>query len=609
MSEADLKNVGDMLLASLKQSGVAVFKQHGLPTGSDQMAMVKKFRHWVYSCVSINASSVAKTPLRLYATRSTGQQRVGKALGLHIPARTLTTAEVKILRAKPSLQKNMALQTSEEVEEVFVHPFLDLMCSVNPRHNQFDMMELTQTFLDLTGNAYWKMDFNNLGRPSALWILPSQLVTIVPGDDGNVVGSYKLGRGTKKKTLEAEEIIQFRYPNPADPYFYGYSPLTATMPAVNRYDSMDVFETSLLQNNGVPDFVVSYKEALTPDQRKETEMEWNQLASSPFGGKNQRVKVADSEWSITPLGLSPQEMNYLAGRKWTREEIASIYQVPLSMLTVENVNRANAEAGARQHGELAVVPRLARLEQTINQDLIPLYDEPRIFVSFDNPVPADKVFQLKKQESNLKNYVITVNEARSSEGLEPVPWGQEPLAPVNITPLSVVPANTVPLNDETKAVIEAHIMKASVREDRERTGGRNPRMDKAEKQFQQIILKIWKAQEKEAVAAVTKGLGQAIELKATEQTLFKFDQWVKETQELTQPVYNDVFAKGAREGLREIRSSTNIAEFIEQPEVIKATEEMSLKFAEEMNTTVPKQFALRACCGSTGRRDICSDCR
>jgi hypothetical protein len=64
----------------------------------------------------------------------------------------------------------------------------------------------------------------------------------------------------------------------------------------------------------------------------------------------------------------------------------------------------------------------------LNERLIPLYDE-RLFVAFDNPVPEDKEFKLRERESNLRTFTITINEARASEGMEPVSWGDEPFIP------------------------------------------------------------------------------------------------------------------------------------------------------------------------------------
>ncbi|GAJ18034.1 unnamed protein product, partial [marine sediment metagenome] len=40
------------------------------------------------------------------------------------------------------------------------------------------------------------------------------------------------------------------------------------------------------------------------------------------------------------------------------------------------------------------------------------------YCKFDNPVPADEEFLLKKRESSLKTFIMTPNEARVEDGLD-----------------------------------------------------------------------------------------------------------------------------------------------------------------------------------------------
>ena len=82
-------------------------------------------------------------------------------------------------------------------------------------------------------------------------------------------------------------------------------------------------------------------------------------------------------------------MAFLQGRKWTREEICNCYGVPISKLTTDNVNRANAESGDYSYMKDTILPRLKKIEQKLNEQLLPMYDD-RLFCAFDNPVPADK---------------------------------------------------------------------------------------------------------------------------------------------------------------------------------------------------------------------------
>jgi SPP1 gp7 family putative phage head morphogenesis protein len=83
-----------------------------------------------------------------------------------------------------------------------------------------------------------------------------------------------------------------------------------------------------------------------------------------------------------------------------------------------------------------ILPRLIRQEQVYNSFLLPLYKKEGLYCKYDNPVPEDKDFELRKRDSNLLHFVITPNEARVEDGYDEVPWGKVPLVPFNIMPLS-----------------------------------------------------------------------------------------------------------------------------------------------------------------------------
>jgi hypothetical protein len=86
-----------------------------------------------------------------------------------------------------------------------------------------------------------------------------------------------------------------------------------------------------------------------------------------------------------------------------------------------------------------IEPRLRRIEETINEKLMPMYDE-NLFVAYDSVVPDDKAFELTTRTANLGSYVTTVNEEREKMGLDKVAWGDVPLAPPTIAPLGSQPA-------------------------------------------------------------------------------------------------------------------------------------------------------------------------
>jgi len=390
------------------------------PKISDEL-LVKKYRGWTYIAASRNAAAIAMTPIRLYATVDKGEDLPRSRSGN--PGRILDANEKAQLLEKYKTDKQMSarLLRAEQVVEIFDHPFIDLMNKPNRWRTSFEFFEETSIFSDITGDSYWQITMDRrLKIPKELYLLPSQYVKIVP-DKTKFIKGYMYGRGIDKIAYKPEEILHFRNGNPEDPY-YGLGCLEASLTAVNNYDAMDLYENSLNNNKGVPGVLVSYKGRIKDDQIKQLESDWNRTMR---GLKNQgKTKVTSQEYDVKEMGFSPREMGFLQGRKWTRLEIADAFGVPISLLDTENVNKANAQAGNEQYGRFTIAPRLQRIEDKINDELLPFYNEPRIFAAFDNPVPEDREFLSKQANESFKSNLITQNEGRKMIGLGSIGGGQ-----------------------------------------------------------------------------------------------------------------------------------------------------------------------------------------
>src|SRR5262249_25763316 len=145
-----------------------------------------------------------------------------------------------------------------------------------------------------------------------------------------------------------------------------------------------------------------------------------------------RVLVAESSMKVQLLSHSLGDLAALADLKATREDVCNAFHVPVSFLTSET-NLANLQAAEHQHSARAVLPRLARRDQKLNEQLVPLYDPGgRLFLASDDPVPVNHELAARERELHLKYGVLTVNEVRGELGLPPVAWGDAPWTPSNI---------------------------------------------------------------------------------------------------------------------------------------------------------------------------------
>jgi hypothetical protein len=110
-----------------------------------------------------------------------------------------------------------------------------------------------------------------------------------------------------------------------------------------------------------------------------------------------------------------------------------------------------------------IAPLLKSDEETLNNQWLPLFglDPTEAFLAYDNPVPADKVFERESLKQQVDGGRITINDANELDGLDPVEGGDVPR--VNGVPLDQVGAlpeptgftfNAGPTHTDNKFVIE-----------------------------------------------------------------------------------------------------------------------------------------------------------
>ena len=414
---------------------------------TDQRSLVKKYQSWVYACSNKNAINCAQVPLRLYGARPS---RTTKTL---FPVRKLESEERSYLLKSPTISQYV--RKAADVEEVIEHPFLNLLTQVNPFMNRFDLLEIMFLHQELTGNAYWKLVKGTLGLPEAIWPLMPQFIKIIPSKETFIDYYEHAISASEKHRIEVDEIIHFKYVNPRDAY-YGLSPLQACVVAADLGLSMNEYETNIIQNRAIPEFIVKIPPeagTMSPEEKERLTIEWKKKYSGvrKAGGFALMSGGAD----VKQLSLSPKEMNYLQGRKASLNEVAAVFGVPMSKLKTEDVNRANAEAGDYSYMKDTVLPRLRKVEQKLNEQLIPLYGD-HLFVAFDNPVPDDKEYRLKELQIHLSTGYSSINEERQKDGQAEVDWGEVPIMAMNMLPIGASEVNieseAVAANDGGKTV-------------------------------------------------------------------------------------------------------------------------------------------------------------
>lgn len=393
-----------------------------IPYPTNKQKLLDAFKSWPYVFANKNATSMANVKLNVYVSKNntkelSSYESIKKDKEIFDHLRNMDSVDDQVRKAM-------------EIEELFDHPLKTLLRKGNPFMTGFELRYLTAIYLEMTGDAYWYIPVNGLNVPNQIWPLNPANVEIVPKSNGFLAG-YVYTIGGEQIPFDPDEIVHFKYPNPNDMY-YGISPLEANWASYVIDEGISTYQNSTFRNMGRPDGLLMFDQNLDEEAYERVREAWQ----ASYGGASKAGKIAILEGGskFTPVSITPRDLEYLDGKKSTKEQLANSFGQTLGMYS-ESANRANAEASLYDYILSTIMPKMNFIVEKINQQLAPMFDD-KIFVAYENIVPENKDFELKKIDLFLKNGIKSVNEIRKEEGLDGAIWGEYPITNMAQIPFS-----------------------------------------------------------------------------------------------------------------------------------------------------------------------------
>jgi len=319
-----------------------------------------------------------------------------------------------------------------------------------------------------------------------------------------IIDHYIERVGLSEKRYETKDILYFKYPSPTNPY-RGASPVQRKAYAYDTDKYNMIYQLNVFKNGVHLKQVLESEKSIPPEQAKKILTLFDQT----YGGADRAHKTGylGGGMHIQSVGVSNKDMEFMLLAEWTMRQLASAYHTPPQKLShPENTNLANMTALDTAWNRECILPRLVRQEEVFNTFLLPMYGDKGLYCKYDNPVPVDNEFRLKQRESNLKNYVISPNEARVEDGLDEADWGKLPLAPFSIAPLDVSkPAKPKPEPEPKKTVKAIKAVKYTAEYKKQFWELFIKRITPHENEFKRGIIRLFQEQENRALRALRKG--------------------------------------------------------------------------------------------------------
>jgi HK97 family phage portal protein len=276
---------------------------------------------------------------------------------------------------------------SDQRVEVIKHWAISLWNKPNPFMSGFQLRELSQTYLDLTGEGYIIVQRDGRATfPMALWPARPDRMFPVPGRERFLNGYIYQGPNGESVPLEPDEVIQIKYPNPFDIY-HGLGPVQSILVDVDASKYSAQWNRNFFLNSATPGGVIQVDKRLSDDEWNEFTNRWRE--SHRGVGAAHRVAILEQGMVWVPNAHTIRDMDFAGLRGVSRDVIREAFAMHKSILgTSDDVNRANAQTAQEHFESFLIADRLDRWRDTLNCSYLPLFGSTGEGVELDHDDPV-----------------------------------------------------------------------------------------------------------------------------------------------------------------------------------------------------------------------------
>ncbi|MGI6426040.1 MAG: phage portal protein [Natronincolaceae bacterium] len=338
----------------------------------------------VYSCVRILAEAVAGLPLHLYKYTASG----GK-------------------------------------EKALSHPLYFLLHDEpNPEMSSFVFRETLMTHLLLWGNAYAQIIRNGKGEVIALYPLMPNRMSVDRDSSGALYYTYTRYSDEAPTmngmmvTLRPSDVLHI--PGLGFDGLVGYSPIAMAKNAIGMAIACEEYGAKFFANGAAPGGVLEHPGTIKDPQKVRDS--WN--AAYQGSSNSHRVAVLEEGMKYQPIGISPEQAQFLETRKFQINEIARIFRVPPHMVgDLEKSSFSNIEQQSLEFVKYTLDPWVIRWEQAISRALLRPDEKKLYFAKFnvDGLLRGDYVSRMNGYATARQNGWMSANDIRELENLDRIP--------------------------------------------------------------------------------------------------------------------------------------------------------------------------------------------
>lgn len=314
------------------------------------------------------------------------------------------------------------------------HPLYSLLHDTpNKAMTSYEFREVAQSHLELRGNFFAHIERNTAGRPVALYPLPANKVR-VENDAWNL--TYHVAAKNGSVALKQEDILHLKF-LPGTDGLMGLDPIAACRESLSLAYAAREFGASFFGNGSTFGGFLEHPGSMS----KEAQDRLVETLEDKHKGvqKAHRLGVLEEGMTFKPVGISPDNAQFLETRRFQVTDIARIFRVPPHMIgDLDRATFSNVEQQAIDFVVHSIRPRLVRWEQALNRALLSEAERPKFYFEFlvDGLLRGDILARYQAYQIGCNTGFLNRNEVRHMENLNPGEGLDEYLVQPGVMPAS-----------------------------------------------------------------------------------------------------------------------------------------------------------------------------
>lgn len=322
-------------------------------------------------------------------------------------------------------------------ERLNEHPLAVLLRRPNPWTTRYRMINALVHDFAIYDVAYW-MKTTVDGSTKGLIRIPPKIVT-PKGDNWLTPEEFEIAGTRERRRVPADQIVYFRgYGIDQD---VGCSPLESLRRTLREEWTGSEMREQIMRNGArASGYIERPKDApkWSDTARDKFKTEWRAQYVGDGGTEAGGTPILDDGMTFKSVSQTSKDLQYIEGRKLTREEVAAAYFIPPPMVGI--LDKATFSNITEQHKMLyqdTLGPWLTMIQEEVGLQLIPDFEsKPNgFYVEFNLREKLTGSFE--ERGAVMSQAVgapwLTRNEARAMDNRPPIEGGDELIHPLNVT--------------------------------------------------------------------------------------------------------------------------------------------------------------------------------